>query len=374
MSTELNYWFDTSQFRLKLRSELPKQANTIVIGGGIAGIATLYFLRQAGVDAILLDKGDIGFKSSGRNNGNISLPQFFDVQRKQFSVLYGVAKYNNQIIRQTVGDLDIKCGLGYAGEVQLYIDKKPTRIPNENCWLMNHEEIDFLVTGNKIGGGLYLPVSAMCNTYQLLHGLVSACELEQNTIFSHVDIRKMEKRFGKIYLHTSDDHILSCKNVVLCTNSYFGLENLRPRSFIKKMLGGLCYETFPGIEVLNFPPLTMQIIDHNLRVRIYKKRLFIDYEKTMTHKELYRLIGSLFPLLKKYDIQYYWSDNILTTKDKLPLIGQVEKNVYINSLFGRNGMAFCFYGAKNIANYIGSGDEDDTIQIFQPKRLKKGKK
>lgn len=375
MSTELNYWFDTSQFRLKLRSELPKQADTIIIGGGIAGISTLYLLRQMGIDAILLDKNDIGFRCSGRNNGNVSLPQFFNVRRKDFSVLYRVAKYNNQIIKRIIDDLDIKCGLGYAGEVQLYIDKKPTKIPDNYYWLMNSEEIDFLISSKEFQGGLYLPISATCNTYQLLHGLMIACEIDQNVIFSHVDVTQIDKRFGKIYIHTSDDHILSCKNIVLCTNSHFGLDNLKSKSITRKIISGVCYQAMDNIKILNFPPLTLQIIDNGLRLRVYDRRVFIDHDQIFNLKELHKLVSSFFPILKEYNIQYYWSDYVSITKDKIPLIGKLDNNIYVSSLFGRNAMAFCFAGAEIIANYIVDNKyEYEEMKIFEPQRFKKGVK
>lgn len=45
--------------------------DTIVIGGGIIGIATAYYLARAGHDVCLLERGTIGGESSGRAAGNI---------------------------------------------------------------------------------------------------------------------------------------------------------------------------------------------------------------------------------------------------------------------------------------------------------------
>jgi len=377
MVTELNYWFDTSHFRLKLRSELPKQADTVIIGGGMAGISTLFSLTEYGVNAILLDKHDVGFRCSGRNNGNLNFPQFFDIKKKNFSVLYQVARSNTQIVKDLVDKLDIVCSFGNAGEVQLYIksDKKPTSLPNDNCWLMDHEEIGHLVPSTKFNGGLYLPTSAMCNGYQLLHGLMNVCEVDHKNIFNNIDVVNIEKRFGKIYIHTSAGYIISCKNIVLCTNSQFGLSNLKNQSMVKETINGACCKNLMYKDVLNFPPMTMQILDNGIRMRIYSGRLFIDYPDSMLFDTMRSFVYDYFPFLKEYTIEYHWSDQVFRTKDHLPCIGKLDKNIYMNSIFGKNGLGLCFIGSKIITDYIVNDKTDvDGSELFDPLRFKKGKR
>lgn len=45
--------------------------DTLIVGGGIAGIATAYFLAREGVETILIDRADFGAYSSGANSGNL---------------------------------------------------------------------------------------------------------------------------------------------------------------------------------------------------------------------------------------------------------------------------------------------------------------
>jgi len=377
MVTELNYWFDTSQFRLKLRSELPKQVDTVIIGGGIAGMSTLHSLMEAEVNAILLDKHDVGFRCSGRCNGSLNLPQFFNVQKKKFSVLYQVAKRNNQIVKDLVDKLDITCSFGNAGEIQLYVDpsKKPSVVPHGNCWLMNRKEVESLVPSVKFDGGLYLPTSAMCNGYQLLHGIMNICEVDQRNIFSNIDVTDIEKRFGKIYIHTSAGYIISCKNLVLCTNSPFALSLLQKKSIVGETIDAACCKNLMYKDILNFPPITMQVLDNGIRMRIYDGRLFVDYPGNMLFDTMRSLIYDYFPFLKDYTLEYHWSDQIYRSKDHLPCIGKLDKNIYVNSLFGRNGLGLCFVGSKIVTDYITNGETDvEGSELFDPLRFKKGKK
>ena len=48
---------------------LPKRADVVVIGGGIVGVCTAYFLANSGVSVALVEKGRIGAEQSSRNWG-----------------------------------------------------------------------------------------------------------------------------------------------------------------------------------------------------------------------------------------------------------------------------------------------------------------
>ena len=51
------------------RPELPDEADVVVIGGGIVGCSTAYFLAKSGFKVVLLEKGEISDEQSGRNWG-----------------------------------------------------------------------------------------------------------------------------------------------------------------------------------------------------------------------------------------------------------------------------------------------------------------
>ena len=53
---------------------LPAEADVVVIGGGIAGASTLYHLAEAGVDAVLLERGSIGGGATSAAVGILSPP------------------------------------------------------------------------------------------------------------------------------------------------------------------------------------------------------------------------------------------------------------------------------------------------------------
>ena len=54
---------------LKPPSKLPTAADVVVIGGGIVGVSTAWFLAKQGVSVVLCEKGHIAGEQSGRNWG-----------------------------------------------------------------------------------------------------------------------------------------------------------------------------------------------------------------------------------------------------------------------------------------------------------------
>ena len=48
---------------------LPKSADVVIIGGGVIGVSTAYFLAKSGVSVVLLEKGRIAGEQSSRNWG-----------------------------------------------------------------------------------------------------------------------------------------------------------------------------------------------------------------------------------------------------------------------------------------------------------------
>ena len=62
----------------------PKGASVIVVGAGVTGLSTAWWLARAGVDVLVIEKGVVGWEASGRNGGGCThhqSPLFAEEQR-----------------------------------------------------------------------------------------------------------------------------------------------------------------------------------------------------------------------------------------------------------------------------------------------------
>src|SRR5277367_202448 len=59
-------------------------AQVIVVGAGVTGLSSAWWLARSGVDVLVIDKGIVGWEASGRNGGGAShyhSPLFHEEQR-----------------------------------------------------------------------------------------------------------------------------------------------------------------------------------------------------------------------------------------------------------------------------------------------------
>lgn len=66
------------------QGEGPRGAAVIIIGGGVTGLSAAFWLAEAGIDVLVLERGIVGWEASGRNGGGCShhhSPLFAEEQR-----------------------------------------------------------------------------------------------------------------------------------------------------------------------------------------------------------------------------------------------------------------------------------------------------
>ncbi|HYU73055.1 MAG TPA: FAD-dependent oxidoreductase, partial [Ktedonobacteraceae bacterium] len=67
-SDSVSYWQQTAP-TVRLSIDVPRSVDVAVIGGGLMGTATSYWLAREGVSVALLEREAIGWGATGRNGG-----------------------------------------------------------------------------------------------------------------------------------------------------------------------------------------------------------------------------------------------------------------------------------------------------------------
>ena len=69
----VSYWMKNKKNTISYPAlEKECDCDVLIIGGGISGISTAYYLAETGNDVILLEADCIGYGASGRNTGKVS--------------------------------------------------------------------------------------------------------------------------------------------------------------------------------------------------------------------------------------------------------------------------------------------------------------
>src|SRR4029079_332796 len=101
-----------SILRIRSDDKLPERVDTVVIGGGIVGVCTAYFLAKRGLSVALVEKGYIGAEQSSRNWGWCR-QQNRDVRELPLSAV--ALRLWEEMARDIGHDLGFRrCGLYYA--------------------------------------------------------------------------------------------------------------------------------------------------------------------------------------------------------------------------------------------------------------------
>src|SRR5436305_6557151 len=66
------YWWEAYTPASGELAPVPREARVAIVGGGYAGLAAALELARHGVDAVVLERGELGIGASTRNGGSVS--------------------------------------------------------------------------------------------------------------------------------------------------------------------------------------------------------------------------------------------------------------------------------------------------------------
>jgi gamma-glutamylputrescine oxidase len=123
ISDSISYWQHTAP-TVPLSTDVPRSVDVAVIGGGLMGTATSYWLARAGVSVALLEREAIGWGATGRNGGFVVAGPaggYTDaIARLGHETAYAVMRdtlTNQQLVRQVLEEERIECSYREPGSL-----------------------------------------------------------------------------------------------------------------------------------------------------------------------------------------------------------------------------------------------------------------
>ena len=383
-------WIETTKDEISLEPlRKDEETEVCVIGAGLFGLTTAYYLTELGKKVIVLEKGEIGEKASGNTTGKISSLHglFYDHLISDYGEDYA-RKYleANEKAIQNIKDIiqkeQIECELTEQSafvyttkqdEVQ-EIEKEVEAVKKlgKDAQFVTNIGLPF-----KIKGAIEFKNQAQFHPRKYMLGLAKSI-LKQNKIYNYTTVTDVSKKGEQFKIYTDRGNI-TAKYVVLAT--HYPIVNM-PGFYFTKMYQSTSY--LIAIETDKKLPKGMYI---NAKEPIYTFRTATYNEKEILliggsghktgepiennshYEELEKKAKELYPDCK---VLFRWNTRDCISLDKIPYIGEfsnVMKNMYVGTGFNKWGITSSNIAANIIADKI-IGEENEYEEIFTATRMK----
>lgn len=383
-------WIENTTNELKLKSlEKDEETEICIIGAGMFGLTTAYYLSLLGKKVIVVEKSEIGEKVSGNTTGKITSQHglFYDHLIKDYGIEYArkyleanedAIKNIKNIIEKEQIECDFSEEKSYVYTVNqdevINIEQEVNAVKKigKQAKLVTKIDLPF-----KIKSAIEFDGQAQFNPRKYMLGLAKTI-LKENKIYNFTTVTDVKKK-GDIFTVYTNRGNINAKYVVLAT--HYPIINV-PGFYFLKMYQSTSY--IIAIETDSKLPQGMYINEkepiYSFRNAIYngKQILLIAGSDHKTgepipdnskYENLEKKAKELYPDCK---VLFRWNTRDCIGLDKIPYIGEFSnlmKNMYIGTGFKKWGMTFSNIAAQIVADKI-VGKENKYENVFDSTRFK----
>jgi len=342
----------------------------VIIGGGIIGLLSAYFLSQEGQSVVLLDKGELGKESSWAGGGIIS-PLYPWRYPDEVSLLSVYGQQHYQALCETLHDeTGINPEWVESGLLMLDLDE----LNHAQQWAKHYsnelhliEDPRHLATIEtelhpKFKQALWMPNIAQIRNPRLLKALKyqlqqSHVEIREHTAVSDIKRNQQGEMIGVI----TENGIVAADKVIISSGAWSAqLPALQNIALNVKPVSG---------EMILFkaaPQRLKRIILHQGRYLIPRQDgrilcgstlAFTEFDKQIhaaTKQSLHETACQLAPFLKTAKIEHHWCGLRPASPNGVPYIGEHPHlaNVYINTGHYRYGVTMGLASVKLLTDTL----------------------
>lgn len=198
-----------------------KGANVIVVGGGVTGLSSAWWLARAGADVMVVEKGIVGWGASGRNGGGAThhqSPLFVEEQRlwPQMDELLGYpTEFQPKRIRMALSDRQVE-------EFKIGVDNTIGQgFPAE--WLDAKQVRDLVpLAGNSVVGGVYYERGGHANPQRTVQAYAWALQDLGGRILQHTEVTGFQRQGGKVVAVETSAGVFSCDTLIVAAGPQTG--------------------------------------------------------------------------------------------------------------------------------------------------------
>lgn len=391
------------------------ETEIVIIGGGIAGAATAYYLAQYGHEVMLLERGDIASEASGVNAGAIGAIGWGNVPDLEAYLTMG----SLEIFKTLQLDLGYDIAFRQSGclqaihtEAQYAFTRDRVahlRAHGHSVELLSMREARSLEPelNPELLGCLYMPLRAQADPKKATRALATAAARSGARICTQHAVTGLQQRGDDTYLVATAHETFSAGTLVLAAGAWcaelgawLGLRipivpvrgqmwattALGPRVFqtISSAESAMAWHHEPGNDHETPPQLTHRGSTRRTR-HLYGRqtregelifggdRQMVGYNTVPDPAGIevnHGHAAEVLPLLRTLSIARTWAGLMPFSLDGAPLIGRIpqRRNLYIvsglaSSGFGRGPMA-----GKLLVDYMHTGHRHPVLAEADPAR------
>lgn len=375
-----SYWLDQTKGKHYPPISCDKHIHTLIIGAGLSGLSTAYYLSTVTPNVMVIEADEIGYGASGRNTGKVTAQH--GMIYKKIMQMHGVeaARQYYQIQREAIDSIEaiiqehgISCG--WQRQPAILYTQEETRIAQLQDEYQAYLDLGipchFIETTDfpiPFAAGIQLDEQGSYDPYRYLLGLSDILDAAGISIYEHSAATSIEKD-GIGWLVHVQDHVIHAQNIVSATQ----LPILDAFSFIYA-------KTYPSVSHLALLPhehaekMYYSIDDpmhsyHGLGAQL----LCGGYEHPCAMMKEQDYEAWIVDLQKTWDCEqprWIWNSQDLVSYDHLPLIGSLSQtypNFFIACGYSKWGNTNANAAGKIISAMI-LKQEHESASLFTPDR------
>lgn len=378
-----SYWQETFDLTMP-SSPLPARASHVVVGGGIVGSATAYFLAKAGHNVVLIERVHPAHGATGRNGGFIGTGPAEGYAGAQARLgaapaqqIYELTIQNGKLARQIMHEEGFDCHFREPGTFNLSLSPADHQAAKQSVAALNADgyggevldraQLQAMINtplGEEIVGASYKAGSALIHSGRLVRGVVEAA-IKHGATLCIANVEQIDYSHGDPVVVTDKGNI-SAQSVVLGLNAWS--RQLAPAlNGIITPVRGQILSTAPtapvfsqgmGTDITPTGEYWQQTLDgsivlggcravaNNGDVNLYDIGITDDVQGALDN-----VLPRLFPKLAGLPITRRWAGLMGFTPDYVPVVDAMPgmPGVWAGGGFCGSGMPFGFVVGKYLA-------------------------
>lgn len=344
------------------RLESDMCVGTLIIGGGIAGLTTLYYLRDES-SVFLVDAGVIGKGVTKNTTGKLTYLQNTIYSDLTNNIHYDTAvsylksqKKAIELAKDIITKEKIDCHLERVDSYVFALNKKEEKKLRQESEFLESQSIE-VKEGNLPLKVPYIASISVQDTYVFnpIKYLNHLKKMLKDKIFEFTKITKIKRIGSKYVCYSGDVKIVASKVIVTCHYPFFFLPFCLPlKSHIEKSyIIARKVKNNPKFSCINVDNPSISVRYYEDEKGIYQICLACSHKtsKEQNDEENFKRVKRIFNISQD-DIVTCWSNVDIVTDDKMPYIGEVKPHLFLATGFNTWGMTNGILSGFMLSNMV----------------------